>query len=99
MLEGIKRQALPQQRFKLTEKEIKILQLLKQGLSNKEIAQEVHTSKKLPKRELTKTDISKHAKSEIAVKIGQFANELNIASDEIPVKNSIFPHFLGSKNY
>lgn len=52
LLDGIKKQARPQERFRLTEKEIKILQLLKQGLSNKEIAQKVYTSEKTVKNHL-----------------------------------------------
>ena len=53
LLEGIKRHALPQQRFKLTDREIKILQLLKQGLSNKEIARQLTTSEKTIKNHLS----------------------------------------------
>ncbi|MFA5779194.1 MAG: response regulator transcription factor [Elusimicrobiota bacterium] len=53
LLEGIKRHALPRQRFKLTDNEIKILQLLKQGLSNKEIARQLTTSEKTIKNHLT----------------------------------------------
>jgi DNA-binding NarL/FixJ family response regulator len=52
LIEGIKKQGSPKERFRLTEREINILRLLKQGLSNKEIAQQVFTSEKTVKNHL-----------------------------------------------
>lgn len=52
LLDGIKKHAHPQERFKLTEKEINILRLLKQGISNKEIAMHMSTSEKTIKNHL-----------------------------------------------
>lgn len=52
LLKGIKKQESPQEKFKLTDKELEILKLLKKALSNKEIAQQTNTSERTIKNHL-----------------------------------------------